>query len=82
MATLFGDHQTPTTGRGAIAGDSQLDYLRRISQRNALNVLLNPAGLGGFKTLIQQRGVPGASRALLGLQSSSRPATRHVNRRA
>ncbi len=82
MATLFGDHQTPTTGRGAIAGDSQLDYLRRISQRNALNVLLNPAGLGGFKTLIQQRGVPGASRTLLGLQSSSRPATRHVNRRA
>jgi SAM-dependent MidA family methyltransferase len=81
MAALFGDHQTPAIGHGGIAGDSQLDYLRRISQRNALNVLLNPAGLGGFKTLIQQRGVPGASRALLGLQPSPAPAIRHLNSR-
>ena len=63
----------PTTGGGGVAGDSQLAYLRRISQRNALNVLLNPAGLGGFKVLIQQRGVPGSSRLLLGLRS---PASR------
>ena len=49
-------------------GDSQLDYLRRISQRNALAALLEPSGLGGFKVLIQQRGVPGAGRALVGLR--------------
>ena len=49
-------------------GDSQLDHLRRISQRNALAALLEPSGLGGFKALIQQRGVPGAGRALVGLR--------------
>lgn len=74
-------HQMPAIGHGGSVGDSQLDYLRRISQRNALNVLLDPAGLGGFKVLIQQRGVPGAGRALLGLQSSPAPAIRHLNRR-
>jgi SAM-dependent MidA family methyltransferase len=59
----------PAIGRGGIVGNSQLDQLRRLSERNALAALLNPAGLGGFKVLIQQRGVPGAGRALLGLQS-------------
>ena len=57
--------------RGGVLGDSQLDYLRRVSQRNALAALLEPAGLGGFKVLIQQRGVPGAGRALLGLRTPS-----------
>jgi SAM-dependent MidA family methyltransferase len=60
----------PAIGRGGVIGNSQLDQLRRISERNALAALLNPAGLGGFKVLIQQRGVPGAGRALLGLQSA------------
>lgn len=60
----------PTISHGGVARDSQLDYLRRISQRNALSVLLNPSGLGGFKVLIQQRGVPGAGRDLLGLRAS------------
>ncbi|HEU5347242.1 MAG TPA: SAM-dependent methyltransferase [Ktedonobacterales bacterium] len=60
----------PAAGDGSGAVDSQLAYLRRISQRNALSVLLSPTGLGGFKVLIQHRGVPGASRALLGLQPS------------
>jgi SAM-dependent MidA family methyltransferase len=60
----------PSFGRGRIPGNSQLDQLRRMSERNALAALLNPAGLGGFKVLIQQRGVPGAGRALLGLQSA------------
>jgi SAM-dependent MidA family methyltransferase len=54
-------------GMGAL-GDGQLDYLRRISQRNALAALLEPSGLGGFKVLMQQRGVPGAGRALVGLR--------------
>lgn len=70
MEALSVQHM-PAIGRGGIATDSQLDYLRRISQRNALNVLLNPAGLGGFNVLIQQRGVPGASRALIGLRASA-----------
>lgn len=60
----------PAIGRGGVVGNSQLDQLRRMSERNALAALLNPAGLGGFKVLIQQRGVPGAGRALLGLQSA------------
>jgi SAM-dependent MidA family methyltransferase len=67
-------HQAPAIGRGGIAGNSQLDHLRRISERNALAVLLNPAGLGGFKVLIQQRGAPRAGRALLGLQKSGQNA--------
>jgi SAM-dependent MidA family methyltransferase len=66
----LGRYQTPGTVRAILTGDSQIDYLRRISQRNALSVLLNPTGLGGFKVLIQQRGVPGAGRQLLALQRS------------
>jgi SAM-dependent MidA family methyltransferase len=69
MAAM-GRYQTPGTLRAVFTGDSQIDYLRRVSQRNALSVLLNPVGLGGFKVLIQQRGVPGAGQKLLGLQTS------------
>ncbi len=61
----------PVIGRGGVIGNSQLDHIRRISERNAFAALLNPAGLGGFKVLIQQRGVPGAGRALLGLQPAN-----------
>lgn len=45
----------------------QADYLRRAALRGAVTTLLDPAGLGGFRVLIQQRGVPGASRRLIGL---------------
>jgi SAM-dependent MidA family methyltransferase len=55
-------------GAAGAIGDSLLDSLRRISQRNALAALLEPSGLGGFKVLLQQRGVPGAARALVGLR--------------
>ncbi|HLJ80191.1 MAG TPA: SAM-dependent methyltransferase [Ktedonobacterales bacterium] len=44
----------------------QADYLRRMSLRGAVSTLLDPRGLGGFRVLTQQRGVPGASRALTG----------------
>lgn len=64
----LGRYQTPDTVHAVLSGNSQIDFLRRASQRNALTVLLNPAGLGGFKVLLQQRGVPGAGRQLLGLQ--------------
>lgn len=44
----------------------QADHLRRMSLRGAVSTLLNPHGLGGFRVLAQQRGVPGAGRALQG----------------
>ncbi|HLY30811.1 MAG TPA: class I SAM-dependent methyltransferase, partial [Ktedonobacterales bacterium] len=37
----------------------QLDYLRRASLRNAVKVLLDPEGLGGFHALTMHRGLPG-----------------------
>ncbi len=48
----------------------QADYLRRATLRNAVATLLNPYGLGAFRVLVQQHGVPGAGRALLGLSRS------------
>lgn len=44
----------------------QADQLRRMSLRGQIATLLNPYGLGGFRVLAQQRGVPGAGRALWG----------------
>jgi SAM-dependent MidA family methyltransferase len=44
----------------------QADHLRRMSLRGAVSTLLNPHGLGGFRVLAQQRGVPGAGRVLQG----------------
>lgn len=46
----------------------QMDYLRRAALRNAVATLLNPQGLGGFKVLLQHRGVPGARRHLTGVR--------------
>jgi SAM-dependent MidA family methyltransferase len=46
----------------------QADYLRRASLRNAVAILLDPRGLGGFRVLVQQRSVPGAGKRLLGLR--------------
>jgi SAM-dependent MidA family methyltransferase len=37
--------------------DGQRDYLRRVSLRNRVAALLDPAGLGGFRVLVQQHGV-------------------------
>jgi SAM-dependent MidA family methyltransferase len=48
------------TGRG------QIDYLRRVSLRNAVAALLRPSGLGGFKVLAQHRGMAGVGRKLDG----------------
>ncbi len=47
----------------------QADHLRRLSLRGALATLLDPRGLGGFRVLVQQWGVPSAARSLLGLCS-------------
>jgi SAM-dependent MidA family methyltransferase len=49
----------------------QADLLRRKMLFGALATLLEPRGLGGFKVLVQQRGVPGAGRALYGLTHPS-----------
>lgn len=46
----------------------QADYLRKRNLLGAVSTLLNPRGLGGFRVLVQQRGVPGAGRELLGLR--------------
>lgn len=47
----------------------QADYLRMRSLHGAVANLLNPRGLGSFRVLVQQRGVPGAARKLIGLQA-------------
>lgn len=46
----------------------QADYLRKRNLLGAVSTLLNPYGLGGFRVLVQQRGVPGVGRELLGLR--------------
>lgn len=43
----------------------QMDYLRQRALLGAVSTLLNPYGLGGFHALLQQKGMPGAGRALL-----------------
>jgi SAM-dependent MidA family methyltransferase len=46
----------------------QVDYLRRAALRGAVATLLSSEGLGGFRVLVQHRGVPGAGRRLIGLR--------------
>ncbi len=59
-AQLYHHAQDRQTGRG------QLDYLRRASLRNAVKALLAPNGLGGFRALTMQRGLPGLGQRLAG----------------
>jgi SAM-dependent MidA family methyltransferase len=47
----------------------QADYLRKVSFNHKIDALLDPHGIGGFKVLIQHRGMPGLGRQILGLQS-------------
>jgi SAM-dependent MidA family methyltransferase len=47
----------------------QADYLRKRALLGAVATLLDPHGLGGFRVLVQQRGVPGAGRALIGFKA-------------
>ena len=49
----------------------QADHLRRAALRGAVATLLAPEGLGGFRVLVQHRGVPGAGRRLTGLRRES-----------
>jgi SAM-dependent MidA family methyltransferase len=53
------------TARATDAG--QRDYLRRAALRAAVRTLTSAEGLGGFRVLALQRGVPGAGRRLSGL---------------
>jgi SAM-dependent MidA family methyltransferase len=46
----------------------QADYLRQRTLLSAVATLLNPAGLGGFRVLAQQRAVSEAGQQLLGFQ--------------
>lgn len=52
----------------------QVDYLRKRALLGAVATLLNPHGLGGFRVLVQQRGVPGVGRRLLGLGGQAEQA--------
>lgn len=56
----------PAADRERQSDQGQADYLRRAALRGAVGVLLAPEGLGGFRALAMQRGVPGAGRRLLG----------------
>jgi SAM-dependent MidA family methyltransferase len=60
--------RAPGVDAATATSQSALEYLRRSSQRAAVRVLLDPARLGGFKALVQHRGVPGAGKRLLGLK--------------
>jgi SAM-dependent MidA family methyltransferase len=57
--------------RERASDQGQAALLRAYSLRNAIGALIDPAGLGGFRVLIQHRGVPGAGRRLLGLRRLS-----------
>ena len=59
----------------------QADYLRQRALLGAVATLLNPHGLGGFRVLVQQRGVPGAGRRLLGLGADADGGTDHAGTR-
>ena len=48
----------------------QADHLRRMTLQSAVAALLDPQGLGGFRVLAQQCGVPGARHALLGFAAA------------
>lgn len=52
----------------------QADHLRRAALRAAVATLLNPEGLGGFRVLVQHRGVPHVARRLTGLRPLSAAA--------
>jgi SAM-dependent MidA family methyltransferase len=49
----------------------QRDYLRRASLNHAISALLDPAGMGDFRVLVQHRGLPGAGNVLLGLRGEA-----------
>jgi SAM-dependent MidA family methyltransferase len=58
----------PAADTGRASDRGQADYLRRAALRSAVATLRDPTGLGGFRVLVQHRGVPGAGRRLLGLR--------------
>jgi SAM-dependent MidA family methyltransferase len=43
----------------------QRDYLRRTSLMHSVNALIDPHGMGAFRVLVQQRGLPGIGKRLL-----------------
>jgi SAM-dependent MidA family methyltransferase len=53
----------------------QADYLRRASLLSAVSTLLDPGGLGAFRVLAQQRGVPESAQSLLGIAGDYIPGS-------
>jgi SAM-dependent MidA family methyltransferase len=62
--------QFPLADPARATDAGQRDYLRRAALRAAVRTLTSAEGLGGFRVLALQRGVPGAGRRLSGLASA------------
>jgi SAM-dependent MidA family methyltransferase len=62
--------QFPLADVARATDEGQRDYLRRAALRAAVSTLTSREGLGSFRVLVQQRGVPGASRRLSGVAGS------------
>ena len=67
-AEALGRRLYPAAETARATDRGQAEYLRLMTLRNAISTLLDPRGLGGFRVLVQQRGVAGAGKRLLGLR--------------
>ena len=67
-AAALGQRLFPLADSERHTDAGQRDYLRRSSLNHAISALLDPAGMGGFRVLVQQRGLPGAAKLLRGMQ--------------
>lgn len=72
--TALGQQLYPLADSERHTDAGQRDYLRRATLRHAVNALIDPHGLGGFRVLIQQRGLPGAGKVLQGLNGITKMA--------
>ncbi len=69
-AEALGRRLYPAADAARHTDRGQADHLRSLGLRGAVETLLDPRGLGGFRVLAQQRAVPGVRRALLGFSSA------------
>ena len=78
-AAALGQRLFPLADSERHTDAGQRDYLRRASLNHAISALLDPAGMGGFRVLVQQRGLPGAAKMLRGLQPiSDKPTSQQI----
>jgi SAM-dependent MidA family methyltransferase len=67
-AAALGQQLYPAADTARATERGQADLLRRRMLESAEATLLDPRGLGGFRVLVQQRGMPAAKRRLSGLR--------------